>query len=68
MLAARERGLGTVLTTMHLLHEEEAAAVLGLDYAHVRQTSLIPVGYTVGTDFRPVARKPVEEILHWDRW
>lgn len=68
MLAARERGLGTVMTTLHLAREEEAAKVLGLDYEHMTQTSLIPVAYTIGTDFRPVARKPVNEILHWDRW
>ena len=68
MLAARERGLGTCMTTVHLLYEEEAAAVLGIDYEHVAQTALIPVAYTLGTDFRPVARKPVGEILHWDHW
>ena len=68
MLAARERGLGTCMTTLHLLYEEEAAAVLGIDFEHVAQTALIPVAYTVGTDFLPVTRKPVAEILHWDRW
>jgi hypothetical protein len=31
-------------------------------------TALIPVAYTVVTDFRPVARKPVAEILYWNRW
>ena len=30
MLAARERGLGTCWTTLHLMHEEEAADVLGI--------------------------------------
>lgn len=68
MLAARERGLGAAMTTMHLLYEEEAAAVLGIDYERFAQTALIPVAYTIGTDFRPVARKPVAEILHWERW
>jgi nitroreductase len=68
MLAARERGLGTCMTTGHLVHEREAATVLGIDYESVVQTALIPVAYTIGTDFRPVARKPVGEILHWDRW
>ena len=68
MLEARERGLGTCMTTLHLLYEEAAAAVLGIDYEQVAQTALIPVAYTIGTDFRPVARKPVAEVLHWDRW
>jgi nitroreductase len=68
MLAARERGLGTAMTTLHLICEQEAAEILGIDYDRVMQTALIPVAYTIGTDFRPVARKPVSEILHWDRW
>jgi nitroreductase len=68
MLAARERGLGTSMTTVHLLREEEAAGVLGIDYEHTIQTSLIPVAYTRGTAFKPAARKPVDEVLHWDRW
>ena len=29
-LAARSRGLGTVLTTLHLIHEKEAAEILGI--------------------------------------
>jgi nitroreductase len=68
MLAARERGLGTSMTTVHLLREEEAASVLRIDYERIIQTALIPVAYTRGTTFNPVARKPVEDVLHWDRW
>lgn len=68
MLAARSRGLGTVLTSMHLLYEREAAAVLGIPYEHVTQAALIPVAYTLGTAFKPAARKPLETVLHWDRW
>ena len=68
MLAARERGLGTSLTTVHLLREADAASVLGIDYEHVIQTSLIPVAYASSTTFKPVARKPVGEVLHWNRW
>jgi nitroreductase len=68
MLAARERGLGTCLTTIHLMHEQEAADVLDLDYEQVAQTALIPVAYTLGTDFQPVPRKPVSDVLHWNHW
>jgi nitroreductase len=68
MLAARSRGLGTSLTTFHLLFEQEAAEVLGIPYEEVMQTALIPVAYTLGTDFKPAARKPLESVLHWDRW
>ena len=59
MLAARARGLGTCWTSVHLFYEQEAAAVLGIPYEHVTQAALIPVAYTLGTDFKPAARKPL---------
>jgi nitroreductase len=68
MLAARSRGLGTVLTTIHLVHEREAADILGIPYDQVTQVALIPVAYTLGTTFKPAARKPLDAVLHWDRW
>jgi hypothetical protein len=34
----------------------------------VTQVALIPVAYTIGTDFRPARRRPLESVLHWDRW
>ncbi len=68
MLAARSRGLGSSLTSFHLFFEQEAAQVLGIPYEEVMQAGLIPVAYTLGTDFKPAARKPLESVLHWDRW
>jgi nitroreductase len=68
MLAARARGLGTVWTTFHLRHEREAAGLLGIPFDKVMQAALIPVAYTVGTDFRPAARAPLDTMVHWDRW
>lgn len=68
MLAARSRGLGTCWTTFHLAYEEEAAAILGIPYATVMQTALIPVAYTKGTDFQPGPRLPLEDAVHWDAW
>jgi nitroreductase len=62
MLAARARGLGIVWTTFHLPREREAAEILGIPFETVMQAALIPVAYTVGTDFRPAARLP------WTRW
>src|SRR6266571_747774 len=64
MLAARERGLGTCWTTIHLFHEEEAAQVLGLPFEKVTQTSLIPVAYTLGTEFKPGSRVSLESVVH----
>lgn len=68
MLAARERGLGTAWTTIHLMFEEQAAEILGIDYANFTQCALITCGYSKGTDFKRAKRPPIEDILHWDGW
>jgi nitroreductase len=66
MLAARARGLGTAWTTLHLAHERDAAAVLGIPYEQVTQAALIPVAHTIGTEFRPGPRSPQAAHVHWD--
>jgi nitroreductase len=68
MLAARSRGLGSVWTTFHLHYEEQAAEILGIPYEEVTQVALIPVAYTLGTDFKPGPRKPLDSMVHWDNW
>ncbi|MFJ4799014.1 nitroreductase family protein [Kitasatospora purpeofusca] len=68
MLAARERGLGTVWTTGNLPLEREFAQELGIPYPEVMQAAFIPVAYTLGTDFRPARRIPRAQVLHWDGW
>ena len=68
MLAARARGLGTCWTTFHLYYEQEAAEVLGLPYEKIVQACIIPIAHTLGTDFKPGARVPLDDILHWDKW
>jgi nitroreductase len=68
MLAARNRGLGTCLTTMHLNLEREAAEVLRIPYDEIMQVGLIPVAYTKGTDFRLAKRQPLDDVLHWEGW
>ena len=67
MLAARERGLGTCWTTLHLLYEEEIAELLGIPDT-VMQGVLIPVAHTVGTDFKPGPRRDMSRIVHHDTW
>jgi nitroreductase len=68
VLALRARGLGTVWTSLHLQHEEEAASLLGIPYESVSQIALLPVAYTKGTHFEPAERAPVEGITFWDEW
>lgn len=68
MLALRSRGLGSAWTTLHLMREKEAAQLLGIPYEEVTQVALLPVAYTVGDDFKPAKRPPVETITYWDAW
>jgi nitroreductase len=68
MLAARSRGLGTVWTTFHLAYEEKAAEILGIPFEEITQAALIPVAYTIGTDFKPAKRAPLETMVHWEEW
>ena len=67
MLAARARGLGTAWTTLHLTYEAEVAAILELP-ADVHQAALIPVAFYTGDMFRPAPRRPLDDVLHLDRW
>jgi nitroreductase len=67
-LALRVRGLGSSLTTLHLPHEQDVAELLGIPYDRCTQAALIPVAYTLGTDFRPAARRDPERVIHWDSW
>jgi nitroreductase len=68
MLAARERGLGTVWTTLSPLCDRDVAELLGIPHDEIMQAALIPVAYTLGTDFRPGPRVSLEEVVHWNRW
>ena len=66
-LALRSRGLGSTLTTLHVVHEQEAADLLGIP-DDVMQVALLPVAYTLGTDFKRASRPPVANITHWNAW
>jgi len=66
-LALRSRGLGSVLTTLHLAHADEAARLLGIPDS-VEQVGLVPVAYFTGDDFRAATRRPAEEITYWNAW
>ncbi len=66
-LALRARGLGSTLTTLHLLKEQEAAKLLGIP-DHVMQVAMLPVAYTVGTDFKRADRPGPETITRWNVW
>lgn len=68
MVALRARGLGTVWTTMYLNEATAVADLLELP-DHVTQICLFPVAYTIGTDFKPTARRYLaDDIAYFDRY
>jgi nitroreductase len=66
-LALRSRGLGTVLTTLHLAFADAAAELLAIP-PDVTQCGLLPVAYTRGLDFAPAMRRPPQHITYWNSW
>ncbi len=66
ILACRALGLGTVLTTNHVILEAEVKRVLGLP-DEVRTFALMPIGYT-DDKFGGVKRRPLNEVAVLDRF
>ena len=66
LLAARALDLGAAPTTLALNDRKAVAETLNLPDS-MAAYALIPVGYPLGT-FGPVSRKPLEEILRFDKW
>lgn len=66
-LALRSRGLGSVYTSALNRKEAEVAALLGVP-DDVTQVAMIPVGHTIGTEFKPAKRPPVTEVTHFNAW
>ena len=66
-LALRSRGLGSAWTTLHLGQEAAAAELLGIPDG-IAQIALLPVAYTIGTDFKPARRVPITDLTYWNHW
>jgi nitroreductase len=66
ILACRGLGLGTVITTNHLLYEDEVRTVLDIP-ADTFTFALMPIGFPRGR-YGPLARKPVSEVAFADGW
>ena len=66
LLAARALGLGSTLTTRHLLYAKEAEAALGLPEG-VHSYAILPIGYPMGR-FGPVGRGALADIVYQDKW
>jgi nitroreductase len=66
ILACRAFGLGTVLTTLHAVLEDEVKAALDIP-PEVTTWALLPIGYPIDK-FGPVRRRPLSEVACLDRW
>jgi len=66
LLAARALNLGAAPTTLALNDRKAVADALNLPDS-MAAYALIPVGYPLGK-FGPVTRKPLDEIMRFDRW
>jgi nitroreductase len=65
-LALRARGLGSAWTTLSLLREAEMAEALGIPIAEYTQVGLFPIAYTIGTEFKPAYRDPLDTMLRYN--
>lgn len=66
VVAARALGLGTTLTTFHQSIEPTLRGELSLPEDLILGV-MVAVGWPARS-FGPVKRKPLDEVLHWDRW
>ena len=66
ILACRALGLGTLITTNHILYEDEVRTILGLP-DDVFTFALMPIGHPV-EKYGPLARRPVSEVTFAERW
>jgi nitroreductase len=67
MLAARAYGIGSTLTTLYSGHEAEVRELLGLPEDALTM-ALIPLGYPSRGRWAQPKRRPLEEVVHFDRY
>lgn len=66
LLAARALGLGSVLTTRHLLYEQDVKEALGLP-ENAETFAILPIGWPIGK-FGAVSREPIEKVSFLNKW
>jgi nitroreductase len=66
LLSARALGLGTVMSTAHVMIDTALRRILSRP-ADAFPVALIPIGYP-DANFGPTRRKDVQEILKWNTW
>lgn len=66
MLAARGLAIGTTLTTVYRVYQQEVRDTLGIP-EHYEIVALVPMGRPKGS-FGVASRRPVETVTHWDHF
>jgi nitroreductase len=64
LLAARGLGIGTALTTVYRIHQDEVRAACGIP-DQLQVVAMVPMGRPTGK-FGMARRKPVEKVTHWE--
>ncbi len=67
MLAARSLGLGTTMTTLHRIYEDEVRQLCDIP-ARYEVLALLPLGYPTGNWGVAPRPRPAERITSWDRF
>ena len=67
MLALRARRIASAWTTLHLFHEREVGALLGIP-TNYTQAALLPMAWLKGGDLHPARRLPVNAVTFWNKW
>ena len=67
ILAARAYGIGTTLTTLYARHEDGVRDLLGLP-GDALTMGLLPLGYPARGRWAQPKRRPVQDVVHWNRW
>lgn len=66
ILACRALGLGTLITTNHILYEEDVRIILGLP-DDVFTFAVMPIGFPLDSP-GPLSRRPVVQVTFAERW
>jgi nitroreductase len=66
ILAARSFGLGTVLTTVYRIYEDEVRDVCGIPDRY-EVAALLPLGHPTGR-WGVAPRRPAEALTSWNEW
>jgi len=66
MLAARNLGIGTTLTTVYRVYQDELRKLCQIP-SHYEIVAMVPMGRPKGK-FGVAGRRPAQSITHWDRF